>query len=289
MPTRDQASQFRNLAKDLAGFIREIYLPDVEFVAAQYPEYSAWGRGPANFIAFGGIDLDPAGRRRFFVPGRIRNAGTALLPVDDSAIKEDVASSWYNSRRHRAAARRGRDPTDAPQSPAPTLGSKRLVTKVRHMRPDRSPASGSAGLTGEAFRCMTATARARWRPSNWPKPCPAWLDELQLGATSYADYATPAQAAAAGFTEAPRGALGHWLAIGNRKIERYQVLTPHLLERLARRRCRETGADRGRAGWRSRPGHGATHRGAPGNPLLRPLSGCARFTLRGRANTPVGG
>jgi Ni,Fe-hydrogenase I large subunit len=29
-----------------------------------------------------------------------------------------------------------------------------------------------------------------------------------------------------GLTEAPRGALGHWLKIGNRAVTLYQILTP---------------------------------------------------------------
>ena len=38
--------------------------------------------------------------------------------------------------------------------------------------------------------------------------------------------AAPAEAEAAGLTEAPRGALGHWLKIRQGKIAHYQVVTP---------------------------------------------------------------
>ena len=36
----------------------------------------------------------------------------------------------------------------------------------------------------------------------------------------------PAEARGTGFTEAPRGALGHWIVIRDRKIERYQCVVP---------------------------------------------------------------
>lgn len=36
----------------------------------------------------------------------------------------------------------------------------------------------------------------------------------------------PAQAKGAGFLEAPRGALGHWVVINNGKIENYQAVVP---------------------------------------------------------------
>jgi hydrogenase large subunit len=50
----------------------------------------------------------------------------------------------------------------------------------------------------------SATAdTARWEPSTWP-----------------------AEAKGYGFTEAPRGALAHWIHIKNAKIENYQIVVP---------------------------------------------------------------
>jgi hydrogenase large subunit len=55
---------------------------------------------------------------------------------------------------------------------------------------------------------------------------PGWLDAIKLGEPVYSSFAIPAEADAAGLTEAPRGALGHWLKIRNGKIAHYQVVTP---------------------------------------------------------------
>jgi hydrogenase large subunit len=50
----------------------------------------------------------------------------------------------------------------------------------------------------------SATANtAKWDPAAWPK-----------------------SARGAGFTEAPRGALGHWVEIENGKIKSYQCIVP---------------------------------------------------------------
>ncbi|ABI57370.1 nickel-dependent hydrogenase large subunit [Alkalilimnicola ehrlichii MLHE-1] len=50
----------------------------------------------------------------------------------------------------------------------------------------------------------TATANvAKWEPDKWPS-----------------------ETRGVGFTEAPRGALGHWVVIKNRKIENYQCVVP---------------------------------------------------------------
>jgi len=42
------------------GFIRETYLPDVDFLTAQYPEYSQWDRGPGGRLAQPAPVMPPA-------------------------------------------------------------------------------------------------------------------------------------------------------------------------------------------------------------------------------------
>jgi Ni,Fe-hydrogenase I large subunit len=45
--------------------------------------------------------------------------------------------------------------------------------------------------------------KTRWEPVTWPADAIGW-----------------------GTTEAPRGALGHWVQIANGRISRYQIITP---------------------------------------------------------------
>ena len=53
-----------------------------------------------------------------------------------------------------------------------------------------------------------------------------WLDELETGQTAYDDYFDQYSGEGAGMSEAPRGALGHWVQIFEGKIAHYQVITP---------------------------------------------------------------
>jgi hydrogenase large subunit len=53
-----------------------------------------------------------------------------------------------------------------------------------------------------------------------------WLTALPTGTSAYTPTDIPANASGVGLTEAPRGALGHWLRIENGVIKRYQVITP---------------------------------------------------------------
>lgn len=53
-----------------------------------------------------------------------------------------------------------------------------------------------------------------------------WLGQIDLSANSYTHFAVPAEASGVGLTEAPRGALGHWVNISGGRISTYQILTP---------------------------------------------------------------
>jgi hydrogenase large subunit len=57
-----------------------------------------------------------------------------------------------------------------------------------------------ANIKGGDTRTFNETL---WEPSSWPKQCQG-----------------------AGFMEAPRGALGHWIVIENQKIANYQAIVP---------------------------------------------------------------
>ena len=84
-------------------------------------------------------------------------------------------------------------------------------------------------------------------------------------------------------TEAPRGALAHWIVIKDSKIENYQLVVPTHLERIAARRQGQmssyeaaligTPVDESRAA-AGTPAH---------DPLVRSLSGLRRASLRPEA------
>lgn len=54
----------------------------------------------------------------------------------------------------------------------------------------------------------------------------AWLDAMDVGAPSYAQYQNPQDAEGIGLWEAPRGSLFHWVRIRSRKVDNYQVVAP---------------------------------------------------------------
>ncbi|MFC1485675.1 nickel-dependent hydrogenase large subunit, partial [Candidatus Latescibacterota bacterium] len=53
-----------------------------------------------------------------------------------------------------------------------------------------------------------------------------WVLALKPGEPVMIEYDIPEESEGAGLTAAPRGSLGHWISIKDRKISRYQVITP---------------------------------------------------------------
>jgi Ni,Fe-hydrogenase I large subunit len=72
--------------------------------------------------------------------------------------------------------------------------------------------------------------------------CEAWLDQLEPGQSVVAPpYRIPEAGRGVGLVEAPRGALGHWVEISGRTLQKYDCIVPTTWNCSPR-------DDRGRAG-----------------------------------------
>ncbi|MGA7792057.1 MAG: nickel-dependent hydrogenase large subunit [Candidatus Acidiferrales bacterium] len=86
------------VARTAAGFVNQVYLPDVFAVAGFYRDWFERGEGLGNFMCYGaypqGSLKDPA---NFFLPrGIILNRDLSkVYPVDPENVAEYIAHSWY--------------------------------------------------------------------------------------------------------------------------------------------------------------------------------------------------
>ena len=53
-----------------------------------------------------------------------------------------------------------------------------------------------------------------------------WIEMLTPGKSVFEDYKICQSGRGMGLTEAPRGALGHWISVENHKIDTYQCVVP---------------------------------------------------------------
>ena len=83
-------------------------------------------------------------------------------------------------------------------------------------------------VNGDYRRGISVMDRIIARALEAQKLCGAmseWLNQLVPGQAVKNNASVPSSATGVGLTEAPRGAVGHWLKITNSVIDRYQVIS----------------------------------------------------------------
>ena len=225
VPKSAQITQIQGYLTEISNFITQVYIPDVELLAAVYQDYFSIGVGNKNLIAYGVFDLDSSGSSKLLARGRIVGGAKAVSSLDVNAITEYVNYSWMDDSTN------GLNPANGLTTPVYPKGNAYSWMKA----PRYEGAGYEAGplarmwVNGDYRNGVSVMDRHRARAYEAAKVCQAmmgWVNQITIGGSVYTTATTPATASTIGLTEAPRGALGHWLQIGSSKITRYQVITP---------------------------------------------------------------
>ncbi len=220
--TSEKISRFRSLLSELTGFIQDTYIPDVEVLGTVYDDYYHLGAGPSNLMAYGVFDQSDGSP--LFGSGYLAKGGRSAGALNIDAINEHVTYSWYEN----SAPRHPADGDTAAQYPkglaytwlkAPRYNNAPVETgPLARMKVSGRYSGGISTMDRHAARAQEALVVAQ----NMEE----WLEEISDG-TGYDSGYRQGSGAGQGLTEAPRGALGHWVDIdGNGRISRYQVITP---------------------------------------------------------------
>jgi hydrogenase large subunit len=246
-PSVDKVTTFLWRLKELRDFISNVYLPDVLTVAEVYRDYGEMGPGCRNLLSYGAFDLDNepavAKRQRFFPMGRLRQG--KLEPVDPSRITEDVSSSWYSSPSHLNPSAGDTEPAPGKAAGYTWLKAPRYDNTVYEVGPMARAVIAYTGGGNPAHVKMIneSLAQLRFKPENLYSVmgrhlCRAietkimadamadWVLQIKLDQPVATPFVMPDQAAGYGLWDASRGALGHWISIKSKRIERYQAVVP---------------------------------------------------------------
>lgn len=221
----DRIANFQAYLSVLIPFIQNTYLPDVDALASYYPDYYEVGRGLGNLLAYGVFDLDASGASKLLRSGRVLRGGTNQQPMDPNQITEQVAYSWYDNATNNLKPSSG---VTSPQFPKDAAYSWLKAPRYRNAPYEVGPLA-RMWVNGDYSRGISVMDRHLARAQEALKVAQAletWVAQLDPGGPVYQHYSTPDEARAYGLTEAPRGALGHWVRIDNHRIANYQVVTP---------------------------------------------------------------
>jgi hydrogenase large subunit len=221
--TAEKIADFRSLLTEVRAFIDTYLVPDTLAVAGAFPQYYQIGRGCGNLLAYGVFDLNSGGTSKLLARGRWTDG--SLQTVDPNAITEYVKYSWYTE------ASGNKPPASGVTEPSPDKAGAYSWDKApRYMnKVHEAGALARMWVNGDYRSGISVMDRLAARSLECKKVADAmdgWLNELTVGGATITNKTVPASATSTGLTEAPRGALGHWVQISASKIARYQVVTP---------------------------------------------------------------
>jgi len=209
--------------RQLKDFINNVYLPDVLAVAKAYKNYSGVGVGYKNFLAYGAFALDDKGKEFLFKRGRY--ASGIDLEVDTDKISEDVEFSWYKDDAGKRHPSQGRTEPDAHKQDAYSWVKAPRYESIPH---EVGPLARLwiNGIYRKGISVLDRHVARALEAKTIVEAMEGWLMQLKPGKPVFNSFEIPDSGQGAGLTEAPRGALGHWIKIGNKKIADYQAVVP---------------------------------------------------------------
>jgi hydrogenase large subunit len=221
--TAEKIAEFRALLNELRAFIDNVYVPDAQTLGSLFPAYYGLGAGNSNLMAFGVFDLNAAGTSKLFGPGRYTD-GTAYA-LDPAEITEHVTHAWYTPE---SGGTHPADATTVADADKPGAYSWLKAPRLQGQAHEAGPLARMwiSGRYTNGISAMDRIVARALETQLLANTMDTWLDELVPGAPVYVPSAIPASGVGAGLTEAPRGALGHWMTIADSAISRYQVITP---------------------------------------------------------------
>ena len=267
----DRIGEFLYIVKDVIDFVKNVYVPDVLAVAPFYKDWASIGGGLKNYMAYGMLPQKGGNEAdsNFFPRGIIMDRDLSKLhSLDTNNIKEHVAHSFYegDGALHPSQGETKPYYTDIDtegkyswiKSPrynesamevgplarmlvGYTSGQKEFVDSV-------SGALKHLGLPASIlFSTLGRTAARALETDIIANQAEGWIMQLtenikRGNLDTFTSYKMPDSAEGFGMTEAPRGALGHWIDIKKGKIANYQLVVPSTWNASPRDKMGQRGA-----------------------------------------------
>ena len=225
-PNTQSQNEFRTHLDWLVQFIRNVYVPDVLAVADVYSEYFDIGKGCGNLLAYGVFDQSDGGGSKLLRTGFAENGNkTPNLSLSDLDITESVTYSWYDDSTNDLRPLHGDTVAAYPKGDAYSW----LKAPRYRGAPYEAGPLARMWVNGDYQNGISVMDRHAARAHECLKIAEAmqdWLDQLNQGGSVYSDFPFSTSGVGVGLSEAPRGALGHWVEISGGEIQHYQVVTP---------------------------------------------------------------
>lgn len=246
-PTISNVADFRSRLAQLRSWIDNVYIQDILTVAEvpQYAPFLTAGDSGGNYLAYGGFRENNSTTETFLPSGVIIGGTPGKFDVDK--IAEFVKHSWYTDDCGPLAPSEGKTEPDVhkkdaysflkaprydenPMEVGPLARMLVLAVTTNMQEPKLLiDLARKLGLVEQMkFGLLPRHAARAIECKIVADQMDVWLDQLDPKGDIWNEKAwdVPSEASGKGLVEAPRGALGHWIQIKNKKTERYQCVVP---------------------------------------------------------------
>lgn len=237
IPTREKLNAYAKRFRQVRKFVEEKYLPLVYLLAGPYGDLLKTGSGHKNCISFGVFPMNDAGDTLLKAGAYTDGKDTTF---DPALIKEYVKYSFFDDTTT------GLNPKQGKTVPSPEkAGAYSFIKAPRYngkpheggplarmwiTNPELSKTGQDAlgvkkmrDIGDAAFSILGRHVARAEETLLVARAVEQWLNEAVPGAETFVPAPIPESAEGLGLTEAPRGALLHYIDIKNSVISNYQI------------------------------------------------------------------
>ncbi len=250
----ERLAEFLFIWKETQAFIKNVYIPDLLAVAAFYKDWGGIG-GTTNFLSWGEFpqSADEPGSHfmpRGFIKGRDLKK---ILEADQKKVTEHVARGWYEKGDPKHPYEGETKPAHGEYEPddgkytwikAPRYDgascevgplARILIAYAKGHKEVKATVDSVAKQLDipvtALFSTLGRTAARGIETLVIGEQMEGWMNELITNVKNgdkkvYQRWEMPKEAMGYGLNDVPRGALGHWIKIKDKKIENYQYVVP---------------------------------------------------------------
>ncbi len=250
----ERLAEFMYIWKETQEFIKNVYVPDLLAVASFYKDWGGIG-GTTNFLSWGDFPQTDKEPDSHFLPrGFIKKRDLAKpLDADQQKVTEHVARGWYEKGDPKHPFEGETKPAHGEYQPddgkytwfkAPRYdGASCEVGPLARVLVAYSKGHKEVKATVDSvakqldipvtalFSTLGRTAARGIETLVIGQQMEGWMNELIANVSKgdkkvYQRWEMPDEAMGYGLNDVPRGALGHWIKIKDKKIENYQYVVP---------------------------------------------------------------
>ena len=253
----ERIGEFKYIWEQTMDFVDNVYLPDMIAIASFYKD---WGRigGTGNFLTYGDFPMGPKEPDDFLLPGGVifnRNLDK-IEPVDVTLITEQIKHSWYEGKPEGLNPARGETKPDFTKYDTKGQYSWIKAPRYKNEPMEVGPlarvlvaygkkvpaveenvdlvleklAVPKAALFSTLGRTAARAIETKVVGDAMGKLIVQLVENIKKGDLNICDPrpwdSMPADGAGVGLNDVPRGALGHWITVKDRKIVNYQMVVP---------------------------------------------------------------